>query len=304
MKRSPITTLFLTALCAAWLLAAPLANGANFVNLALNQWDDKLFPLTEYGLEVKVVIPDVTGVTGVEMTLGNGTTVLTLADVGSGTWTPDEESFTSLVNTQSALDGTWEINIMGSNPSKTEFTFSTPTMGYFAPPAVTNPTHGDPNVPQNVTFMWDKPSGVGASDFLFVFVLDVNIEQEDANVLGGSLSINDTQWTPLPLAGGFSEFDVFYVTPTNGQVGAFNVTMNPGNISWSDSPLDLSLSPIIDPALGIGGWSTIGFTVVPEPSSYGLALLSAVGLVWHGHRSRRGEGGFGIADCGFGNAEC
>lgn len=250
------------------------AQADNSVRLSLYQVDS--FATTDtWAYEMEVDLPDVTGVTGVSVT--TPTTTLNLFNYGDETWSTDELSgFSSFANLDSAIDGTWTIDIAGTNASNSSFTVDTSANtalsagDFFSPATPSTPSPNATDVPRDVTLTWTDPTG-GTADVL-VFILDSqDVDQNfDAVSIDGDIAPNATSYTPGTLLAESSDFEwsVSFID-AGDPLKISDLTVNSGAITWGDA--GFPGWPSARPLLTYGSFAEETFSTIPEPAT--LALL-------------------------------
>ncbi len=249
--------------------AQPPATGpSNYVNLFVAKADDAHFPLSEFFFTINVVIPGVTGVSGVAVVTG-GATPLAMGDGGGGEWFEDMW-FPDLTAMESELDGDWTVIITGRSPSTSTFTLNAAlltTKDFFATATVVVPANGSTGVHANVDFIWTDPTPVDTTtDLLFVIVEGASEMAQMDNSINGTLSPTSTTWDPpLDLELGENEFVVGYVDfPDPKNVGLLVTPLSTMDlIVWGESPaapLDYRSST---PLLMLGSFTRVDFSVCP-----------------------------------------
>jgi hypothetical protein len=237
---------------------------ANFVNLTLVRVDDPPHPEEQFALYVLVMIPDVADVTGVSI-LTSGELFLELEDRGGGGWFGDDRFF-DLEGMKYALDGVWTITISGASPSTSTFIFDTYSLmdsDFYAVPTGVSPANGSLDVPLEVVFSWEDPTGKQTADYLSVATRpqdNPSLEQTDDS-LSGTLSITDTSWDPpLLLVPGPSEFGVAYMDFDDVEL-VDSLMVTSGSITWGNSPIAPDGYPDATPLLSLGSLTISHFDV-------------------------------------------
>ncbi|MCH7547677.1 MAG: hypothetical protein IID30_14860, partial [Planctomycetes bacterium] len=235
----------------------------NYIELFLNRSSINLDP-EGFILDMDVNLLDVVGVTGVDVTTGNGT-ILSMFDDGGGRW-DIHLSFGTLAELITLSDGLWTVEVFGASPSISTFTVSSASLveaDLFPTPTGLSPAHGDVCVPDDATIFWNDPTGAATPDALAVCVFSSFDDMCDDSLLG-SLSVTDTSWTPpAPMPPGPSEFSVFYVTFDETRVGPLAVIS--GAITWGNSPFVPLGYPASTPLLLLGSETIIEFDVASGP---------------------------------------
>ena len=115
----------------------------NYIELFLNRSSINLDP-EGFILDMDVNLLDMVGVTGVDVTTGNGT-LLSMFDDGGGRW-DIHLSFGTLAELITLSDGLWTVEVFGASPSISTFTISTASLveaDLFPTPTGLSPAHGD-----------------------------------------------------------------------------------------------------------------------------------------------------------------
>ena len=265
-----------------FVMARAEAGSANHVNLIIVRVDDFNFPTDSFGIGIEVMLPNVSGVTGVNVTSGDGS-VVTLIEEYPGEW-GDKVGFANFGVLQAFLDGAWTIDILGASPSTTTFTFDASAMvdGDFPVTSnVLNPLDGTSGVAPDVIFSWTDPSAGGADILVVNANGPSNAQEQEDNSLDGGLTVSDTAWDPLQnLLSGSNTFSVRYFTfDTAGLIGSFNITS--GAITWGLSQFAPVGYPASTPLMVTGTQTVIGFVVDGPSNNYVDFSLKRIDSAFH-----------------------
>jgi hypothetical protein len=269
----------LTAMTLLISLCLSSAAMAASVLLLLARSDDYLNPSIPFHASIDADLADVTGVTGVTVSIGS--TPYVLGDFGDGLWGSEADFlFADLAALQTALDGEWTIDIEGTFPSTSTFTLTTTNLvdGDFYPtPTDLSPADGATGVPADTAISWTDPTGPSTPYALHVAVgsNEGGLWQEAVSVAPGEISITATTWQPpSAISAGLNESEVVYVDADPTLVTAPLAVIS-GSINWLASDLAPAGYPAATPLILMGSETAIQFTALPEasgPAATGAAL--------------------------------
>ena len=280
---------YLRGCLAIGLLATALAatsNADNSMNVILARTDDFLAPSYPFTFGIEISVPDVLGITAVDVSVAGGGSVALHSD-DPGRWSHDAR-YADLAAMQADVDGTWTVNISGTDPSSSSFTLQANLLedaDFFATATGLNPPNSAVGVSPGSVVSWVPPAGGASADGLFVRVDGNSIYQDDNSVLGG-LSTSDTSWAPpQPLASGQNEYSVGYYNIDDSFITALSVLS--GSIIWGASEFVPTSYASQTPLLALGSETIVSFTVAPEPNSLFLLACGGLGgLIWQFRRRR------------------
>ena len=275
-------------LLAAVALAATsaAARADNFMNLILTRTDDFQSPGTLFSMNVDVELPDVAGVSGIDISTAGGG-LFSLQPGGPTAW-HTQAGYADLPTMSTALDGAWTITISGDTPSSSSFSLDGSSLQqseFFQTATGLSPASGAINVPANTSLSWVAPPN-GANGYWVFVNIDGNNNWQDDDSVSGSLSPIATSWPPpTSLSLGFNGFTVGYYNVDAAWITA--LTVNSGSMLWGDSPYSPDGYPAQTSLLALGSETTVGFDVVPEPPSSVLMALGVIAIVFARRRLRR-----------------
>ena len=260
----------------------------NFMHLIVTRTDDFQAPLDYFALEIEVSVPDVPGITAVDVAIAGGGS-FALNSEGSGSWFR-ETSYADLATMQADVDGTWTVNISGTDPSSSSFTLQAGLLqdsDWFATATGLSPPNGSTGVSASSTVSWVPPTGGASADGLFLDVDGNNNNYQGNDSVLGTLSTSDTSWTPPQALGiGPNDFKVGYYNLDSAFITPLNVLF--GSVNWGDSPYAPAGYALQTPLLALGSETVVSFDVVPEPGSLALLACGGLGsLIWQLRMRRR-----------------
>ena len=236
----------------------------NYIDLNTFRADDEPhWPSAAFKVDVAVSLPNVPGVTGVAVACTGGFSAS--LDSDDAVYWLGNNGYTDLASMKDAIDGDWTVTIDGPSPSVSTFSVDAGVLSdgdYFATPTSVFPPHGADDVPADVVFTWNDPTGPQTPYALAVLVQDEDGAQADDSLFG-SMDITDTSWDPpMDLNPGSNEFEVLYANvDVLGLVGALSVVS--GSIEWGESPAAPVDYPLKTPLLIIGSQTWVAFDVAP-----------------------------------------
>lgn len=258
-----LTMTRMTVLAPAFLLAGMLnvcSYADNFVSVEIERIDDFLFPSDQFAVLFSVQLPDVAGVTGVDMTFGDSTVA---SMEGEGSEWEGEVGFVDLASLKAMMHGTWTIEIFGSSESTSTFTLNANAVldgDLCGTPMNVFPANGATDVDPEVTFTWDDPTAGGA-DIIVAFAGD-DFDEQQGNSLFGTLLLTDTSWQPtFHLQTGLYEYGIVYFDYDSSSL-AGTLTVTSGTIAWGNSPFDPVGYPLSTPLVLLGCESIYEMTVL------------------------------------------
>ncbi|MFO0873808.1 MAG: hypothetical protein U0575_07525 [Phycisphaerales bacterium] len=265
-------------------VSAPAAAGlpapSGSASLIVSREDDTFAPNVAFRAEIELALDDPTLPTAISVFTGGGAAAALAFEKVDARWF-HAWSYGSFDEIKSALNGTWTIEIMGSVPSVSTFTFAANALeqvNFFESPQVTHPVDGAPGVLPTVVTTWLPPT---AGPFP-AYILDAWIDYGAPDGPGSSpgpaefLDTSSTSWDPEGLLlPGLSRFTVEYgVAAPPNLVGPLIVTS--GAMRWSTPRIAPPGYPAPAPLIALTGRTRIAFTVVPCPDSADLDCDGAV----------------------------
>ena len=260
--------------------AATLAGSVNYVNLGITRTDDFVFDaFNVFLVAIEIVLPNEVGVTGVTVTIGDGAEFF-LTEKFPAHWF-EEIEFPDVAAMQKAIGGLWTITISGDSPSTSIFSFNAAPLqdsDFFATATGIVPPHGSVDIPPDVVFSWNDPTGKQTPDALIVFVEGPSEMGQTDNSINGTLEITDTSWDPpMDLESGENEFSVLYLNFDNAALIS-QLTVTDGSIIWGDSPLAPKGYPAATPLLLLGSQTIVLIEVLGNVCPWDLDRNNNVGV--------------------------
>jgi hypothetical protein len=249
--------------------AAASEGVAGHVLIGLWRVDDYFFPNAEFVLFVGLDFPNSDEADSVTIITGGGAVIELEGpfDEGLVAW-EEEMPFDSLEGLRAAAHGTWTIVIAGPSPSTSTFALNAAALAdgdFYPTPTGVFPPSGSVNVPPDVTFSWNDPTGDDTADVLVVGV-ESDESWDDASTIDGTIEIDATSWAPSEsLSPGFAEFFVLYLRfDGDGLAGPLSVTS--GDMTWGMHPLAPDGYPASTPLLLLGSETIVAFDVAGASS--------------------------------------
>jgi hypothetical protein len=263
------TRLFVGLLVVAMLSAS--AHAANFMEIVLARLDDPLNPFTHYTGSVFVGLDN--PATSVTIDLPSGQVIHLDQDSPGGTdWSAYGE-FANLPDLIGDIDGSWLVNVLGSNPGTLAFDLNAAAItatDFFDTPDILQPTHGS-SVQGDTHFVWTTPDGATSDDLGFVGVTSQFFFADE------QFPIGTESWDPpFILPAGTYDFSVSYYRLADDSLIS-NVQAT--GLTWGNSDFAPEGWPVGTPLLVLGAESIARFSVVPEPAAISLMALGALALV-------------------------